>query len=398
MGLLESDVAPASAKNARDSRDLLDFRTSQETSMILDQTTDAILKRFRFQPQVLETIRAKLSANTGSKLTGSVVAPHAGDLVTLPTSDSAEGRELAAAGRAALTKGEVGVVVLAGGMATRFGGVVKAVVEVVPGATFLRLKLADIQKVASDSGSAIPIFLMASFATSEELRSATAALAHPRTPVEIVEQSVTLRLTDAGEIFRDAAGVPSLCATGHGDLLPALRASGALDRFRQSGGRLLMVSNVDNLAATLDARVIGAHLRGGKSVSVEVVRKEGGDKGGIPARVDGHLQIVEEFRLPAGFDGDRVPYFNTNTFVFDADAIDREFDLEWFPVRRKVDGAETIQAERLLGQVTAFLPTQFLAVARHGLEGRFLPVKDREELAARLAEIKALLGSLGVLP
>jgi UTP--glucose-1-phosphate uridylyltransferase len=181
-------------------------------------------------------------------------------------------------------------------------------------------------------------------------------------------------------------------------LLPALRASGTLDRFRRAGGRVLMVSNVDNLAASLDPRVIGAHLLGGKSVTVEVVRKEAGDRGGIPARVGGHLQIVEEFRLPVGFDGDRVPFFNTNTFVFDADAIDREFDLEWFPVRRKVDGAETIQAERLLGQVTAFLPTQFLAVERHGLEGRFLPVKDREELKTRLPEIKALFASLGVLP
>jgi UTP--glucose-1-phosphate uridylyltransferase len=365
--------------------------------MMPDQTTDEILKRFRFEPQVLEIIRHRLSDRAAdSRLKAPVTAPDPGDLVSLPKRDSAEGAELAALGRAALADGRVGVVVLAGGMATRFGGVVKAVVEVVPGGTFLRLKLVDIQKVASDGGSAIPIFLMASFATSEELRRATSALGHPKTPLEIVEQSVTMRLTGTGEIFRDGSGIPSLCATGHGDLLPALRASGTLDRFRRGGGRILMVSNVDNLAASLDPRVIGAHLRGGKSVTVEVVRKEKGDRGGIPARVGGHLQIVEEFRLPADFDGDQVPFFNTNTFVFDAAAIDREFDLEWFPVRRKVDGAETIQAERLLGQVTAFLPTQFLAVERHGLEGRFLPVKDREELQMRLPEIKALLASLGV--
>ena len=363
-----------------------------------DQTIEETLKRFRFEPQVLETMRSHLSKNADdSRLAVPLTAPEEGDLVSLPKRDSAEGRELAALGRAALAHGQVGVVVLAGGMATRFGGVVKAVVEVVPGATFLRLKLADIQKVASDSGSAIPIFLMASFATSEELRRSTSTLGHSKTPIEIVEQSVTMRLTGTGEIFRDGSGIPSLCATGHGDLLPALRASGTLDRFRGAGGRVLMVSNVDNLAASLDPRVIGAHLRGGKSVTVEVVRKVAGDRGGIPARVGGHLQIVEEFRLPVGFDGDQVPFFNTNTFVFDAAAIDREFDLEWFPVRRKVDGAETIQAERLLGQVTAFLPTQFLAVERHGLEGRFLPVKDREELKTRLPEIKALFASLGVL-
>ena len=43
---------------------------------------------------------------------------------------------------------------------------------------------------------------------------------------------------------------------------------------------MLMVSNVDNLAASLDPRGVGAHCRGGKSVTVEVVRKEAGDRGG----------------------------------------------------------------------------------------------------------------------
>src|ERR1019366_6992009 len=207
-----------------------------------DQTTDEILKRFRFEPRVLETIRHRLSESAAdSHLKAAVTAPQKGDLVSLPKRDSAEGIELAALGRAALADGRVGVVVLAGGMATRFGGVVKAVVEVVPGGTFLRLKLADIQKVASDSGSAIPIFLMASFATSEELRRAISTLGHPKTPIEIVEQSVTVRLTGTGEIFLDGSGIPSLCATGHGDLLPALRESGTLDRFRRAGGRVLMV-------------------------------------------------------------------------------------------------------------------------------------------------------------
>jgi UTP--glucose-1-phosphate uridylyltransferase len=336
-----------------------------------------------------------VASGTG-RLLGAVTSPGVEDLAELAPRESERGKSLSAVGREALARGEVGVVILAGGMATRFGGVVKAVVEVVPGASFLRLKLRDVQLVAERNACTIPIFLMTSFATSDEIQRAVREFSHPRTPVQIVEQSVTMRLTSAGDIFRDAAGKPSLCATGHGDLLPTLRASGSLARFRQSGGLMLMISNVDNLAASLDPRVIGAHCRGGKSVTVEVVRKEAGDRGGIPARVDGHLQIVEEFRLPASFDSSQVPFFNTNTFVLDAAAIDRDFDLDWFSVRRKVDGQETIQAERLLGQVTAFLPTQFLAVERHGRDGRFLPVKDREELQQRMPEIQSLLRDLGI--
>lgn len=366
----------------------------------LDETTGTILKRFRFDSAVFEKMREALvrtpPAAEAERLTVPVASPTIEDLVELAPRDSVEGKKLAAIGRAALARGEVGVIVLAGGMATRFGGVVKAVVEVVPGSSFLRLKLADIQAAASAAAATIPIFLMTSFSTSDEIRRVMREVIHPKTPIEIIEQSVTMRLTGTGEVFHDALGRPSLCATGHGDLLPTLRVSGALRRFRAAGGRLLMVSNVDNLAASLDPRVIGAHCSSGKSVTVEVVRKDPGDRGGIPARVAGQLQIVEDFRLPAGFDGSQVPFFNTNTFVFDAAAIDRDFDLDWFSVRRKVDGQETIQAERLLGQVTAFLPTQFLVVERRGPETRFLPVKDREELRTRMPEIEALLKELGV--
>jgi UTP--glucose-1-phosphate uridylyltransferase len=364
----------------------------------VDEATSATLKRFRFEPAVFERMRSELLAGQvrDGRLPGGVASPELSELVELPPRASADGAALATLGRAALARGEVGVVVLAGGMATRFGGVVKATVEVVPGYSFLRLKLADIQAMAAQAEARIPVLLLTSFATSDEIHKAIRDASEDTSSIQILEQSVALRLTPKGDILRDARGIPSLCATGHGDLLPSLRATGALAAFRKSGGKLLMVSNVDNLAASLDPRVIGAHLRGGKAVSVEVVRKELGDRGGIPAKVNGHLQIVEEFRLPAGFDGSQVPFFNTNTFVFDAGAIDRAFDLDWFPVRRKVDGQDAVQAERLLGQVTAFLPTQFLVVERHGRDGRFLPVKDRDELQLRMPDIREFLRSLGV--
>jgi len=104
--------------------------------------------------------------------------------------------------------------------------------------------------------------------------------------------------------------------------------------------------------------VIGAHLAGGAKITCEVVRKEPGDKGGPPCRVDGVPQVVESFRFPPSFDEDTLPLFNVNSFVFDAEAIDRDFDLTFFRVEKKVDGAKVIQFERLVGQATAFLPTR----------------------------------------
>ncbi len=58
-----------------------------------------------------------------------------------------------------------------------------------------------------------------------------------------------------------------------------------------------------------------------------------------------------------------------------------------------MEKTKVIQFERLVGQLTAFLPSHFLIVPR----GRFLPVKDPEELEARRADIVALLRAYGIL-
>jgi UTP--glucose-1-phosphate uridylyltransferase len=170
-----------------------------------------------------------------------------------------------------------------------------------------------------------------------------------------------------------------------------------LKKFRERGGKYLYMSNVDNLGATLEPAIIGAHIAAGKDITAELVRKEKGDKGGAPARVDGVPQIVEAFRFPPGFDQDEIPLFNTNTFVFNADAIDRDFDLTFFRVEKKVGAAKVIQFERLVGQLTAFLPSHFLEVARNGPDGRFQPVKDPEEMTQRLPEITEILRARRVL-
>jgi hypothetical protein len=114
-------------------------------------------------------------------------------------------------------------------------------------------------------------------------------------------------------------------------------------------------------------------------------------------RVDGVLQIVEGFRFPTSFDQDSIPVFNCNSFVINLSQLDRDFDLSWFYVTKDVDGKKAVQFERLVGQLTAFLPCHVLCVQREGLDGRFMPVKDPPELEARRAGIVALLESRGAL-
>jgi UTP--glucose-1-phosphate uridylyltransferase len=261
----------------------------------------------------------------------------------------------------------------------------------------LDLKLADIRASAARASGRVPTYLMTSFATDSEVRALAARQSTPEAPVGTFAQFISLRLNPDGSLFRDARGQPSPYAPGHGDLPFALRRSGVLARLREAGISLLYMSNVDNLAATLDPAILGAHLHEGRAISVEVAGKVRGDKGGAPARVDGVLQIVEGFRFPEDFDQDAIPVFNTNSFVIDVAALDQEFPLSWFAVEKQVDGKKAIQFERLVGELTAFVPCTAIAVAREGEDGRFLPVKDPPELEARRATIVALLERRGAL-
>jgi UTP--glucose-1-phosphate uridylyltransferase len=366
-----------------------------------DESTQRLLRDYGFDATTFEGLRARVrrgvaAAQAENTVRGRIEPPGPGELIDLPAPGTPPHAQLVQRGQQAIAAGQVGVVVLAGGMATRFGGGVKAAAEALPGRSFLDLKLADFTRAATAAGGRVPAFLLVSFATHQVVAELGARASSAAVPIETVPQFVSLRLGLDGEIFLGKDGQPSPYAPGHGDLTFALRASGALARFRGAGGKLLFMSNVDNLGATLDPAVIGAHLTHGRAVTVETVRKERGDAGGAPARVDGVLQIVEGFRFPPDYKQEQLTVFNTNTFVFDAAAIDRDFPLTWFCVKKKVDGVDVLQFERLVGEVTAFLPSSFLVVPRHGNESRFEPVKDLEELAARQGQLAALLAARGI--
>lgn len=326
---------------------------------------------------------------------GKIEPPTKDDVVELPAPGTAEHARLSALGSRALERGEYALVVLAGGMATRMGGVVKALVDAVPGKSFLELRLREVEVIRERYGAKPPLWLMTSQSTDQKIK---AALGDRLQGDEVATflQELSLRLTPEGQLYLGADERPSEHAPGHGDLPDALARSGLLERFVKRGGKTLMMTNVDNLGGTIDPLILGFHLAHGLPVTSEVVDKLGSDRGGIPVRVDGKPQVLEEFRIPPSFDPATVRVFNTNVFHFDAKAL-LELDMPWtfFTVTKKVDGKPVIQFERLVNEITSVLPTKYLHLPRTGEHSRFLPVKDNEELAARVPEIQAVARAHG---
>jgi len=326
---------------------------------------DEILERYGFDEMQFDELRARVASGELSRESNFV----RGELEPLRDDELAHLPE-----EAEPDFDGVAVAVLNGGMATRFGGAVKGLVEAVDGVSFLDWKLRDAERAG------LPVVVMNSFATDEETREHLGG----RDDVVVFSQSVSLRLEPDGGVFPG----PSPYSPGHGDFA----AFAPVEQLRAAGIRTLLLSNVDNLGARVDPRVLAAHRAAGNPVTVEVVPAEG-DPGGAPVRVNGRPQVVEGFGFPPGFDPHALSIFSTNSLVIEVDSLEQRHPLTWFYVEKDVGGRKAVQLERLVNELSAFVPTTYLLVPRDGPRSRFVPVKTPEDLERARPLLRELLAT-----
>src|SRR5262249_6636254 len=306
------------------------------------------LDRARIEAHAREIAMGRLS-KASNRVRGPIEPAGPGQVESLEALPAKQSAELESLGRDAIARGRVAVAVLNGGMATRFGGDVKGIVEAVGGRTFLEIKLRQARRLGP-----IPLLIKNSFATHPRSPEVPA----PRGPareVGVLLQGVSLRLTPEGEPHLDSEGRVSLYAPGHGDFPGALVGSGIAARLAELGVDTVMLSNIDNLGAELDPLVIGLHLARGHQLTAEVAATEPGDVGGAPMWVAGRLELLEGFRFPQGFDASRLPFLATNTFTMSRQLLEAGHPLTWFYVEKNVDGRTVVQMERLVNELSRFV-------------------------------------------
>ncbi len=245
---------------------------------------------------------ATLDRDERNRIRGVVEPPRPEDVLDVPAPGSPEHARLAAVGAAAIRRGEVAFCVMAGGMATRMGGVVKALVDAFDGRTFLELRLHENATWSRRAGAPVPLWLMTSEATEGPTRE---ALARAKAPAHVATftQDLGLRLTKEGALFVGDDGQPSTYAPGHGDLPDALRRSGLLSSFVARGGKFVWIANLDNLGASIDEALLGLFIEQSADVLVEVAPKAEGDRGGIPVWADSEDHRGPRRSPPAGARG-----------------------------------------------------------------------------------------------
>ncbi|MEW6041271.1 MAG: UTP--glucose-1-phosphate uridylyltransferase, partial [Elusimicrobiota bacterium] len=297
------------------------------------------------------------------------------------------------------------------------GGVVKGIIDVYDNKSFLQIKLEQIKRTSQKYGIKIPIFLMNSFATSAptiEYLEKNKYFGLRPDEIHIFDQFIFKRLNPDGSEFEPGnKNTPSRPCTqerdtpfekrgintpdcnekyygpGHGDFPYAFRQSGLLDAFLKNSGKYVWFSNVDNLGATINEIILGAHIKSGAEMTAELAEKYPGDKGGAPALVNGKLQIVEQFKFPVSFNQNLINVFNSATYIFTAEALKRDFNLPYYVVKKEVAGKKVIQFERLAGDLSIYLKANYVIVER---EKRFIPIKTQEDLSRHREFFKKKFG------
>ena len=293
------------------------------------------------------------------------------------------------------------VVRLNGGLATSMGlQQPKSLLEARDGKTFLEIIVGQTLALRHRHGVRLPLILMNSQATREPTLKALARfpeLTTPEVPQDFL-QSMVPKLEAESLLPARWPAAPELewCPPGHGDVYASLVGSGLLDALREHGFRYLMISNSDNLGATIDPRIAGHLVREGIPFLMEVVLGTSADrKGGHIARrlSDGHLILRETAQTPpedaeSFRDYRRWRYYNTNSLWIDLDAIAERFagegrlDLPVIVNRKTVDPRDksstpVLQLESAMGAaIGSFRGASLLQVPRT----RFVPVKTTDDL------------------
>jgi UDP-N-acetylglucosamine/UDP-N-acetylgalactosamine diphosphorylase len=219
-------------------------------------------------------------------------------------------------GQEALAAGRVGLILVAGGQGTRLGfDHPKGLYPIGPisQASLFQILIEKLVAVGRRHQRAIPLYLMTSPATSQETIDFLES--HGRFGLAEADLRVfcqgTMPAVDAasGRILLEAPDRLALSPDGHGGLVAALEACGALADMRRRGIEHLSYVQVDNpLAAVCDAEFIGYHVLAGSELSTQVVAKHTpADRVGNVVLVDGKVRIIEYSDLPPDAGEQRLP-------------------------------------------------------------------------------------------
>jgi UDP-N-acetylglucosamine/UDP-N-acetylgalactosamine diphosphorylase len=243
------------------------------------------------------------SAGAAAQAAGGISPAAVTELAALGERERNE--SLSAYGESALARGEVGVLLVAGGQGSRLGfeGPKGAYpLGPVSNASLFEIHARKVLALERRYGAGIPFYIMTSQANDAATRAFFAENGHfGLSPARVLffTQGMWPALDPKGRILLETPGRIFMSPDGHGGTITALQDRGMFADMDRRGIRSLFYFQVDNpLVEIADPVFVGLHLKEGADVSTKVCTKRDPQEGlGVVAVRDGQSMIVEYSEL-----------------------------------------------------------------------------------------------------
>ncbi|XP_049948349.1 UTP--glucose-1-phosphate uridylyltransferase-like [Schistocerca serialis cubense] len=312
------------------------------------------------------------------------------------------------------------VVKLNGGLGTSMGCEgPKSVITVRNDMNFLDLTVEQILYLNSTYGTNVPLVLMNSFNTESETQKMIEKYKGLNVQIHCFNQSCYPRTNESSflPVAADCdikSNKEAWYPPGHGDFYESFSNSGLLNQFIEEGRKYCFISNIDNLGAEVDLKILNLmdsaqSVHGGElEFLMEVTEKTKADvKGGALVIYEEKLQLLETAQIPKehleDFKSNPIfKYFNTNNLWIKLNAVKRNVEEKWLEMevivnkKKMSNGLPVIQLETAVGAaMKSFDGSKGVNVPRR----RFLPVKKTSDLLLVMSNLYKLKnGSLSMNP
>lgn len=278
------------------------------------------------------------------------------------------------------------VLKLNGGLGTTMGCIgPKSAIPVKSGKNFLDLVSKQLKFLKRQYNVEIPLVLMNSFNTEEM----TEKLISRHDNILSFNQSKYPRIsTETLLPPTDLDKKKLFYPPGHGDILYSLDSSGMLDKLLDDGKEFLFVSNIDNLAATVDLTLLEYFSSQNLEFMMEVTNKTRADiKGGTLIEYEGGIRLLEIAQVPSAKKSEftsvrKFKIFNTNSVWINLKALKMklkqgEINLDIIENKKDVENETVYQLETAIGSAIRYFDKSCGVVVPRT---RFLPVKSCSDL------------------
>jgi len=398
----------------------MDFKelTKKDAQITLAMELDKLMKTLpEAQKQIVEKefegfqrLFAKFIADTGPQLIWE-------NIQKLPEGSILNYRDLTSCSDKAAMKqmlDKLVVIKLNGGLGTSMGcSGPKSVIPVRNDLTFLDLTVQQIEYLNKKYDADVPLVLMNSFNTDEETMKIIRKYAGFRVSIRSFNQSRYPRinkesLMPIARSCRTEDDINAWYPPGHGDFYDSFNNSGLLDDLIAEGREVCFMSNIDNLGATVDLKILEMMLKQNRHFIMEVTDKTRADvKGGTLINYEGKLRLLEAAQVPPNHVEDfksikQFNVFNTNNLWINLEATkrnvdERTLDMEIIVNPKTLEGGVNVyQLETAVG---AAMKSFDNAIGLNVPRSRFLPVKKTSDLLLVMSNLYSMeFGALVMSP